>query len=125
MNPPEKNLDSKVPVAVRWILGALMAGTLCGWTIVLSLYVRAAILLGRWPRLDQDDPKDLGLGAHYTATGAGAVVWVIATICIYLIVALLVATKRAGRSEVRRYLFFALLSTVLWAAPPWVSWYLD
>jgi hypothetical protein len=95
-----------------------------GFCVVLSLYLRATLLLGRWPEVSRDDPKALSLGPHYTATGGAVAAWMSTTICMYAVLAIL-ATKKSRRPELRRYLYVALLSTVLLMMSPWVSWYLD
>ena len=91
---------------------------------MLSLYVRAALLLRRWPQVSRDDPKQLGLGVHYAAAGVALVIWIAATLALYLVLALL-ATKPSRHIGVRPFVYIALLSTLLLVAPPWVSWYLD
>jgi hypothetical protein len=101
-----------------------VACILGGACVVLSLYVRAALLLGRWPEVSRDDPKTFGFGVHYQAAGVGVGLWMASTVALLLVVAL-VAARKPGGAGLRPYLYVALLSAVLWMAPPWVSWYLD
>lgn len=113
-------------VAVRdhWFPLALSGLIVSAWTIIATLYLRAAWMLERWPRLYLDDPKPLALGLHYDVTGYAIMVGTLGTLLAlgYSLFALALKSQRLGAAMA---LSAALLSVALHMLTPCVSWYLD
>lgn len=113
-----------VAVRTHWFPLALTVLIVAAWTVILTLYLRAAWMLERWPRLYLDDPKPLALGLHYDVTGYAIMVGTLGTLLAlgYSSLALWSKSLRPGAAVA---LSAALLSAALHVLTPCVSWYLD
>lgn len=111
-------------VLLRWFPAALVLVIASAWITIASIYVRAAVTLGRWPRLYRDDPKELPLGFHYEFVGY-AVVAVFYGTATALIFGLLGLLAKSTRPPARVILGADVLSVALHLGVPLISWYLD
>lgn len=97
-----------------------------GWTIIVSLYLRARSLLGHWPQKNIDDPKSLALGLHYAIAGYSVLLCAVATLAAFVLFGVLAARgQKEGRVGMVLALLAGALSLLLFFLTPWVSWYLD
>lgn len=114
-----------------WVLHSILVG---GWLLIASLYVRGALFLGHWPRLERDDPKDLELGFHFELVGYAIVAAFLATVlsCVLGVVFAVVFAfaKRSARSKrgmriAWRLCSSGVLSVLIYYLSPLVVWWLD
>jgi hypothetical protein len=109
-------------VALR-VLMVVIAGA---WATLASLYLRAAIALGRWPMPYADDPSALSFGVHYTLTGYAVALCGLATLATFVACIFgYLFRRRIDARHLRVPLLLAIGSTVSWILSPMVPWYLD
>ena len=120
-----------IVLGIGWILQAAL---IAGWLTICSLYFRGAWILGHFPYVSRDDPKDLHLGLHFEMTGVAIIVVMIATFLSCLLAgvfgvafALAQRTPQSTRGlQIAWRLFVSgAVSLVLWFLFPFVPWWLD
>jgi hypothetical protein len=110
-----------------WTLAALPIAGLGG---LYSFVLHARLVLGRWPRPYQPDPKDLGLDRHYAAVGLLLEAALLASVPVLLAV----FVREHAQLSTRRWLGgltlyvlgVALMVGAIWLDPGhFIEWYFD
>lgn len=116
---------TRSPRPVKWLMYGLTGVVLAGWLGLLSLYFRGALLWGHLPRGGPEDPKLVG-ELHYSLVTYGAAAMVIATLAIFVILALLSAFEQQGARSSKKVAFIAaVLSVTATYATPVFWWFMD